>query len=305
MKSTGPSGGEIMKKNSKSTICSLTILLSAGCFLMACNGQKTVPSTTSEEPSGTPVYEVVPVEKESVVIPDNPVAAEGVIGGIPYTLEGSDEDGPVPERGWYTMTSEDKNACLVMISSGEQNTGGYSVEITDIRCNEVEGVPEPGSLVITVKETAPDETDTVTEAITHPVCYIGFTVIPDDLVIQTADGNRLDFKGEWGTEIEAEDGYIAVFEQGAGEIIEKTYVYELSNGKYRYVNVTATTVKYGGPKWREIAKGEGIVDTMEDIVNVSEKHGSNQFVMIPSNPGRPYSIEEYLSYQESGKNESK
>ncbi len=40
---------------------------------------------------------------------------------------------------------------------------------------------------------------------------------------------------------------------------------------------------------------------MDDIIAVAKKNGSCGFVMIPEDPGKPYSIEEYQSYLESAK----
>ena len=318
--------GKIMKKRMKSKALGLSILLTAGCILTACNpNNSTLNTTLTENPSAD--LTVVSDFNDSEIITSEIITSEinpseelpsdelpfsdagpkgilgesGTIGDYEYTLQGSDTEGPNLERGWYIMRS-DGNPVLIMISSGRRNTGGYSINIKDIGEAPKTDDSDASTLQITVEETSPAEGQITTEALTNPVCYIGFNTDPGMLSVKNQNGVELEYKGEWGFEIEVEDGYIAVFENGGGEIMEKTYVYEdEETGRYKYVNVTATTVQYGGPEWKETAKGSGYVDTMDDIIAVAKKNGSCGFVMIPEDPGKPYSIEEYQSYLESAK----
>ena len=92
---------------------------------------------------------------------------------------------------------------------------------------------------------------------------------------------------------EVEDGWIAKFNGGSGEITYHTYVYEAENG-YKYINTTSTTVSYGSPQWNERVIDSGSVSTKEEIVQVAKDNGSKQYVLFPDDK-EAYKISDFLN----------
>ena len=92
---------------------------------------------------------------------------------------------------------------------------------------------------------------------------------------------------------EVEDGWIAKFNGGSGEITYHTYVYEAENG-YKYINTTSTTVSYGSPQWTERVIDSGSVSTKEEIVQVAKDNGSKQYVLFPDDK-EAYKISDFLN----------
>ena len=92
---------------------------------------------------------------------------------------------------------------------------------------------------------------------------------------------------------EVEDGWIAKFNGGSGEITYHTYVYEAENG-YKYINTTSTTVSYGSPQWTERVIDSGTVSTKEEIVQIAKDNGSKQYVTFPDDK-ETYKISDFLN----------
>lgn len=92
---------------------------------------------------------------------------------------------------------------------------------------------------------------------------------------------------------EVEDGWIAKFNGGSGEITYHTYVYEAENG-YKYINTTSTTVSYGSPQWNERVIDSGSVSTKEEIIQVAKDNGSKQYVLFPDDK-EAYKISDFLN----------
>ena len=88
--------------------------------------------------------------------------------------------------------------------------------------------------------------------------------------------------------------YSAVIENGTGEIMHKTYVYETVDGKYSYLNVFSTTVNYGSTKWNNIVKDSGIVDSKEDIVETAKEFGSCGFILYAGDSVTFHTVDEFL-----------
>ena len=85
-----------------------------------------------------------------------------------------------------------------------------------------------------------------------------------------------------------------MIEDGSGEIMQKTYVYELSDGTYSYTNVTATTTSWGATTWQEVVNGKGKAETRDDVVKAAEDFGSAGFVMYPGDSA-VYTLEEFIA----------
>ena len=220
--------GKIMKKRMKSKALGLSIMLTAGCILTACNPNNSTLNTTLTENPSADLTDVSDFNDSEIITSEiitseiNPseelpsdelpfsdagpkgiLGESGTIGDYEYTLQGSDTEGPNLERGWYIMRS-DGNPVLIMISSGRRNTGGYSINIKDIGEAPKTDDSDASTLQITVEETSPAEGQITTEALTNPVCYIGFNTDPGMLSVKNQNGVELEYKGEWGFEIEVE-----------------------------------------------------------------------------------------------------
>lgn len=76
---------------------------------------------------------------------------------------------PAEVQAWIGAAANDfggqtfvyKEILYLLVTYGEKPTGGYSVEITDIKENE-------GKLVVTADFTEPGEDEMVTQALTYP-----------------------------------------------------------------------------------------------------------------------------------------
>lgn len=92
------------------------------------------------------------------------------------------------------------------------------------------------------------------------------------------------------------NGWFCVFEDGAGEMMRQTYVYELSDGRYRFINVQSVTASWGSSKWKHVVKGTGTVDSREAIVEEAKKFQSCGFIMYAGDTvKKPHSVAEFLA----------
>ena len=208
-------------------------------------------------------------ETESKVLPES-----GIVGDYEYALEGSMDSGYFLDRGYFLMSGDETDEVVLAICSGKRSTGGYSIEISDIDYTDP-------LMTITVKENTPASDMTVTEAFTCPICFIRLSSLPGDLIIVTASGDELKFQGNYGEKYESGNDYIAIFADGVGEIMQKTYVYKTDDGKYRYVNVRSVTESYGSPRWIDTLTGSGVVDTKEELIEIARNHNSCGYVQLP------------------------
>lgn len=90
--------------------------------------------------------------------------------------------------------------------------------------------------------------------------------------------------------------YIAIFHGGVGEQTYETYIYEVDNGdekiKFKFINVTSTTVFWGSADWTQEINELGMLESVDDIFLVAKKHGAYSYVTVP-NDDNLYSIEEF------------
>lgn len=89
-----------------------------------------------------------------------------------------------------------------------------------------------------------------------------------------------------------EDGYVAVFQGGVGELMHRTYVYRTDDG-FRYVNAKSTTVSYGSPQWRTRITNEGTAATKEEIIEIAKENDAGQFARFPDDT-MTYKLKEFL-----------
>ena len=92
-----------------------------------------------------------------------------------------------------------------------------------------------------------------------------------------------------------EDGWLCVIEEGTGEVLLKTFVYENADGTYKYINVKSTTTSWGATTWNDVVKGSGTADTRDDVAAAAEEFGSCGFVLLPNDYQTVYTVEEFTA----------
>jgi len=277
-----------MKKSSfKSYVLGLAAIIAVAGMSVGCANQTSAPV---ELESIDTLVEADPIikETEDEVLADDTsnenepekeykeVNGTGYVGDYKYILDQAEENGPDYDRGWFLETADDTNECIIVICSGKKSTGGYSIKIVGMDYEENDDL-----VTITVNE-ASSEGATVIEAFTWPTCYVYLSAKPKNVKVLNTDGDELKYQGGYQEIFVPGKDHIAVFSAGAGEIMQKTYVYKTDDGRYRYVNVTAVTESWGSTKWNETLKGSGVVDTKEEIVEVAKMHNSCGSVMYTS-----------------------
>jgi len=263
-----------MNKNFyKSYIYGLTALFAVTGMLIGCSNSvssdvKFESVDTLESPVADTADEILNENEPKVL------AESGIVGDYEYSLEGSMDSAEFLDRGYFLMSGDGTDEVILTISSGRRSTGGYSIEICDIEYNDP-------LMTVTVKEKTPASDTVVTEAFTCPVCYLYLSALPKEVKVVTASKEELKFQGNYREKFESGNDYIAIFADGAGEIMQKTYVYKTDDGKYRYVNVKSVTESYGSPRWTDTLTGSGVVDTKEEIVEIAKNHNSCGHVQLP------------------------
>ena len=289
-----------MKKSLKSYVLCLTVSLATAGMFTGCGNQASIlpeivtidtleeekPANDSTDPAEKNSADNGQTETSGEVLKENSstegesaggtkgLNKTGTVGNFEYTLEGSMDSGFFLDRGYFLMASDETDEVILAICSGKRSTGGYSIEISDIDYKDP-------VMTITVKENSPAPDTVVTEAFTCPICYIRLSSLPKEVKVVTASGAELNFQGNYREDFEAGNDYIAVLSDGAGEIIEKTYVYKNDDGTYRYVNVEAITESWGSTKWNETLVGSGTAATKEEIVEIAKNHNSCGSVFYP------------------------
>ena len=247
----------------------------------------TTSDTTSDPDSSkdpVPTISTTPAPSTPVEIPK-----EGSVEDIDYKIETATSGASSDDRGYYVFSTNDEEyPVCVLIAAGEFSTGGHDIGISNL---EYDG----SELIITVSETAPEPGDIVTEAFTYPCCGIELSKLPQSVKVLDKAGREFDCLYVYIKESEIEPGWIAVIEDGAGEIMYKTYVYETADGKYSYINVVSTTASYGSPVWNDVVKGSGFADTREDIVEKAKDFGSCGFVLKAGDTRTVYTVDEFLA----------
>ena len=88
------------------------------------------------------------------------------------------------KRGYYIDTLNEPNApYFYIICMGEQNTGGYSLEIDKVKRTD-------DKTEIIVKEIKPKRGDTVTMAFTYPTIIVEFPSYQENIIIKNTNGEE-------------------------------------------------------------------------------------------------------------------
>ena len=255
-----------------------------------------VINTKSEEPKETVASKTsataTTASETTAASSEGDLKESGIINGLYYHLIPASSSGisGTNSRGYFIFQDkQDKLPYKICIAAGEFSTGGHDIKITDIQY-------DGSKLKITVMETSPAPTDCVTEAITYPCCAVETDKLPGNIEIVTEKGTVFDCLDTQLDASEIEKGWIAIIQNGAGERMRSTYVYELPDGKYKYINVQSTTKSWGSSKWNHVVKGSGIVDSREAVVEESKKFGSCGFVSLAGDASKKvHSVAEFLA----------
>lgn len=125
--------------------------------------------------------------------PGRDLSGEGTIGDFGYLFsDGMNYDGNFRTRGYYVLTYNENSYFAYVICSGEHNTGGYDISVSNLELDA------EGNLVVTVKETSPGIGAMVTQAFTYPRLTLMISK-PADLdkriIVQTTNGSEFPFLG--------------------------------------------------------------------------------------------------------------
>ena len=87
------------------------------------------------------------------------------------------------KRGYYVDSYYEPNApWLYIITMGEQTTGGYSIDISNVKIDKNKNVE------VIIKENIPQNGETVTMALTYPAVCIEFSKKPNSIKIINTEG---------------------------------------------------------------------------------------------------------------------
>ncbi|MDW7652275.1 MAG: Gmad2 immunoglobulin-like domain-containing protein [Bacillota bacterium] len=162
----------------------------------------------------------------------------------------------------------------LLVTYGEKNTGGYSVEITEIDVQE-------DLVEVTVSFREPDEDEAVTEAITYPydIEEIEITELPVTFIATGAENYVPELKGiDYVKPVVAQSQWIKLFSPAPESVVERQFsvdgianvfegniLYRLKDASERVLVSGNTTAEMGN--WRYF-----IVDiTVDEAVPVEEK----------------------------------
>ena len=171
------------------------------------------------------------------------------------------------ERGYYVYKMKNRDyPFMIDIFMGQQDADGYAIEIIDVTYDGSE-------MIITVRETAPDDDAEAGEEPGCPGCKIELSRYPDSLKIVNEDGDE--FPLRFSNVVKAVGDWDCYFTQADENARYSTYVTRTEDGRYKYINVCETTDFNGLTVQNVFGKFEtGIVDTKEEIVEIAKEYGS-------------------------------
>ncbi|MDF1617387.1 protease complex subunit PrcB family protein [Petrocella sp. FN5] len=147
-----------------------------------------------------PVAESYPVQAYANRVTMVPSPGKATTEGEPIEYEVVVEEEPSIEfikslRG-FGLIREDDDYYYVYIGSGERNTGGYDIYVSNVAKID-------DQVLITVSETLPNKDDMVTQAITYPYQIIRYSKDHgNQIIVQDYDGNFFDDINDETTESE-------------------------------------------------------------------------------------------------------
>ncbi len=111
--------------------------------------------------------------------------ASKITDKISYEVHNNYKEGSFDytKRGYYINTMKMPNApWFYIISMGERNTGGYSINISDVK------IDDSNNVKVIVKESGPAAGDMVTMAFTYPTVCLELNKKPNSIEITNTNG---------------------------------------------------------------------------------------------------------------------
>ncbi|VDN47615.1 conserved exported protein of unknown function [Petrocella atlantisensis] len=147
-----------------------------------------------------PVAESYPVQAyaKTVTMVLSPAKATNKGEAIDFEVVTEDESSIefIKSLRGFGLIREDEDYYYVYIGSGERNTGGYDIYVSDV-------VKVDGQVLITVGETLPSKDDMVTQALTYPYQIIRYSKEHgNQIMVQDFNGNFFDDINDETTESE-------------------------------------------------------------------------------------------------------
>ena len=141
--------------------------------------------------------------KTSALSENGTLPKEGSLGGFRYQIGAYEEyDTKFKDWGYYLYENDARAPWVLELCSGEHSTGSYKISIVNIEADS------EGNLCVTVKETAPDPGDVVTEAFTYPKVTLLIyedTKMPSSVTVKTTGGTELPFLGNMPPKSETDE----------------------------------------------------------------------------------------------------
>ena len=110
------------------------------------------------------------------------------------------------------------------------------------------------------------------------------------------DGTVIEYGGVindtqvWGLNIDIDENYTAFFDGG----VYRTYIYEMDDGKYRYIQVNSSRASHQHPNQRDFVKGSGTVDSIAALKSVCTRFGTFDEVMVKGDEENRIKAEDYI-----------
>ncbi len=263
------------KKNTKRPLYATgTAILATTMILSGCS--LTTPTTTTSE----------------LQLEGEPTTADyysyNVVNGCKYEYLGSELYGPKLDRGWYIRDAGAEK--YIVICGGKDYPEGQYLDAEDVYSDR----NDYDTVVISVKGTrAKGE---VTDDTPYPCCYVGFDKIPDKVRIHSYDGINYEFGGYiidtevWAIDVPIDKDYKAVFQKDGN----LTYIYEMEDGKYRYINALTFRTSRQNPGKNEFVKGSGTVDSISALERVCTLFDSFEYVKVNGDEENKIKAEDYI-----------
>lgn len=102
---------------------------------------------------------------------------------ITYSILESSEGSSIYEEKGYYVTNKEDNKLLITIASGMKTTGGFDINIEEIKINNKD-------VIIFIKETQPPKNSKVNQVINYPIVQVEFSEKPESLIIKNIDNNN-------------------------------------------------------------------------------------------------------------------
>lgn len=221
---------------------------------------------TTEEETTTETVEETSEETTEEITEETttPVTEPDTYEDFTYQISIVTAEGASSDKGYYVFNAP-ANALryVVVISSDNVGEGGYEFIADEVKYD--------GSIVtITVEESPLD----FVEEGSYPCCAVELSTLPDEIIVKTTDDEVLEPLYVYLKDEEISDDYKAIFYSDGGQ--EKIYVYELSNGEYKWL-IEGSYGDFNQSDTDKSIRGFGLAKTKEELMEFVRKHSCRIF----------------------------